>query len=77
MTYSMIIQKNLYDPEYINGLQTWQQVTEKLRSGLPTGTKSVHIYKFSSNNKTIGSCIVTMANIVKVANTLRDKQALY
>ena len=77
MTYSMIIQKNLYDPEYINGLQTWQQVTEKLRSGLPHGTTAVNIYKFSSNNKTIGSCIVTMANIVKVANTLRDKQALY
>lgn len=74
MTYSMIFEKRFSDSEYINGLQTWQQVTAKLRNGLPQDTIAVRIYKYSSDYKTLGSCNVTMTNIVRVANSLRDKQ---
>jgi hypothetical protein len=76
MTYSMIIEKKLRDPEYINDIETWDEVRSRLCDGLSQGTIGVHVYKFSSNSKTIGHCHVTMCNMAKVINASSDKEAL-
>ena len=77
MIYSLVINKGQYqDPQFVNGLQAWVQVTDYLRNKLDQWTSSVHIYKFSSNNRTLGEKHVTMSNICDVAFALRDKQVL-
>lgn len=76
MTYSLVITRNQSDPQYILGLKTWVQVTHYLRNKLDQWTIKVHIYKLSSDNKTLGEKCVTMSNICEVAFALRDKQVL-
>lgn len=77
MSYSLVINKGQYqDPQFVNGLQTWVQVTDYLRNKLDQWTSSVHIYKFSSDNRTLGEKHVTMSNICDVAFALRDKGVL-
>lgn len=76
MTYSLVISKRQSDPQYILGLKTWAQVTHYLRNKLDQWTTSVHIYKLSSDNRTLGEKHVTMGNICEVAFALRDKQVL-
>lgn len=77
MTYSLtIIKENnskVGDFEYINGIETWLQVTEYLRNKLDQWTKKVHIYKYSSNDRLLGERNVTMGNLWEVANSLTDK----
>lgn len=72
----MIIEKRFCSPEYINGLNTWEEVKTKLCEELPQGTIRVCVYKFSSNNKTLGYCPVTMHNMAKVINASNDKEVL-
>lgn len=76
MTYSLVISKHHSDPQYVNGLTQWAEVTHYLRNKLDQWTTSVHIYKLSSNNRTLGEKCVTMGNICEVAFALRDKQVL-
>ena len=76
MTYSLVINKHHSDPTYVIGLNTWAQVTHYLRNKLDQWTISVHIYKLSSNNRTLGEKHVTMGNLCEVAFALRDKQVL-
>ena len=76
MTYSLIISKATRDCEYVNGIQTWAQVTGYLRNKLDQWTTSVHIYKLSSDHRTLGEKHVTMGNICDVAFALRDKDVL-
>ena len=76
MTYSLVISKHQSDPQYVLGLKTWAQVTHYLRNKLDQYTIRVHIYKLSSNNRTLGEKCVTMGNICEVAFALRDKQVL-
>ena len=77
MSYSLVINKGQHrDPQYVNGLQTWMQVTDYLRNKLDQWTISVHIYKYSSDDRTLGEKHVTMGNICDIAFTLRDKQVL-
>lgn len=80
MTYSLtIIRENnskVGDFEYINGIETWPQVTDYLRNKLDQWTKKVHIYKYSSDDKLLGEKCVTMGNLCEVAFALRDKQVL-
>ena len=76
MTYSLVIKRHQSDPQYILGLKTWAQVTHHLRNKLDQWTTSVHIYKLSSDNRTLGEKHVTMGNICEVAFALRDKQVL-
>lgn len=76
MTYSLIINKSSRDCEYVNGIKTWAQVTDYLRNKLDQWAISVHIYKYSSDNRVLGEKHVTMGNICDVAFALRDKQVL-
>lgn len=76
MTYSLIINRKNYDPIYKNNILTWGGVTAILRHGLDQWTTSVHIYKLSSDNRTLGEKHVTMSNICDVAFALRDKNVL-
>ena len=76
MTYSLVINKHHSDPTYVNGLNTWAQVTHYLRNKLDQWTTSVHIYKWSSNSRCLGEKHVTMGNLCEVAFALRDKQVL-
>jgi hypothetical protein len=76
MRYSMIISKRNADPIYKNDILTWSKVTAILRHGLDQWTTSVHIYKYSSDNRLLGEKHVTMGNICDVAFTLRDKNVL-
>lgn len=73
MTYSLAINRHHYDPSYINDIKTWAQVTEYLRNKLDQWTTSVHIYKYSSNDRLLGERNVTMGNLWEVANSLTDK----
>ena len=76
MTYSLVIEYRNSDPKVINGIKTWPEVTGYLRHKLDQWTIKVYIYKYSSDNKTLGEKCVTMANLVDVCLALRDKQVL-
>ena len=76
MTYSLIINRNHSDPTYVNGLTQWAQVTNYLRNKLDQWTTSVHIYKYSSDDRVLGETHVTLGNLCEVAFALRDKQVL-
>ena len=76
MTYSLIIVRGNSDPTYVNDIKTWPQVTYYLRHKLDQWTIKVHIYKWSNNNRCLGSKCVTMGNLVDVCLALRDKQVL-
>jgi len=76
MEYNLIIGKKNADPEYKNGLKQWRDVTAILRNGLDQWTISVHIYKYSSDNRLLGEKHVTMGNLWDVTNSLTDKVLL-
>jgi hypothetical protein len=76
MEYSLIIKKRNADPEYKNGLKLWKDVTAIRRNGLDQWTISVHIYKYSSDNRLLGEKHVTMGNLWDVTNSLTDKVLL-
>jgi hypothetical protein len=76
MKYSLTIEHMNSDPTYVNDIKTWPQVTYYLRKRLDQRTTSVHIYKWSSNNRCLGEKWVTMSNICDVAFALRDKVLL-
>lgn len=73
MRYSLIIEHNHSDPTYINGIKSWNEVTDYLKNKLDQWTIRVHIFKYSSNDKLLGERCVTMGNLVKVALSLTDK----
>lgn len=74
MTYSLIIRKGQYnDPAYVNGIKTWTEVIQYLKHKLDQWTTSVHIYKYSSNDRLLGEKRVTMSNLCEVAYSLTDK----
>lgn len=73
MTYSLVITKNHSDPTYMNDIPTWDKVREILRNGLDQYTISVHIYKLSSNHRTLGEKHVTMGNLWNVLSYGTDK----
>lgn len=76
MTYSLIIKRQNSDPSYINDIKTWDEVLDYLRNKLDQWTTSVHIYKYSSNDRLLGERNVTMGNMWEVANSLTDKVLL-
>jgi len=73
MTYSLIIEQYCADAKYVNDIKTWKEVTDFLKNQLSQLTTCVHIFKFSSNSKTLGSKVVTMGNLFDVCNSLTDK----
>ena len=76
MEYNLIIGKKYADPEYNNGLKQWRDVTAILRNGLDQWTISVHIYKYSSDNRLLGEKHVTMGNHWDMTKSLTDKVLL-
>lgn len=76
MTYSMIINRANGDPTYKNDIPTWENVTDILKKGLDQWTTSVHIYKYSSNDRLLGEKCVTMGNLWDVANSPKDNIVL-
>ena len=73
MTYSLIIVRGNSDPTHVTDLKSWPQVTYYLRHKLDQWTTKVHIYKWSNNNRCLGSKCVTMGNLWEVANSANDK----
>ena len=73
MTYSLTIERNYRDPQYINDIETWNDVLDILKNKLDKWTKKVFIHKFSKNNKCLGSKCVPMGNLWEVANSVNDK----
>ena len=73
MTYSLTIVRQHSDPSYVNDIKTWDDVLDYLRNKLDQWTTSVHIYKYSSNDRLLGERNVTMGNLWEVANSLTDK----
>ena len=73
MKYSMTIEYNNSDPKYINDITTWGDVLDTLRHRLDQWVIKVHIYKWSSNNRCLGSRCVTMGNLYFVAGSPTDK----
>ena len=73
MSYGLIIKRHNADPTYKNGIGTWKEVLDIIRSGLDQWTVGVHIYKYSSNDRLLGKKYVTMGNLWVVANSDTDK----
>ena len=73
MTYSLVITKQHSDPTYILNLKSWEDVIHHLKYKLDQYTIGVHIYKNSSNNRTLGERNVTMGNMWSVLNSPNDK----
>ena len=77
MTYSLTIVKGKHsDPVYVNDIKTWPEVTSYLKNKLDQWTTSVHISKYSSDDRLLGESHVTMGNLCDVAFALRDKDVL-
>lgn len=76
MKYSLTIEHNNSSPSYKNDIKTWSEVLDILRNGLDQWTIKVHIYKWSSNNRCLGSRCVTMSNLYFVAGSPTDKVLL-
>ena len=76
MTYSLIIEHKNSDPKHIKDIATWDEVLNILRNGLDQWTIKVHIYKWSSNDRCLGSKCVTMGNLWDIANSANDKVLL-
>ena len=72
MTYSLIIKRQYKCGEYVNGILSWRDVTSYLRNKLDSKVVSIEIFKYSSTYRCLGQKLVTIDNIVKVANSLRD-----
>lgn len=73
MKYSVTLERDYRDTKYINGIKTWNEVLDILKNKLDQWTKKVHIYKWSSNSRCLGSKCVTMGNLWEVANSVNDK----
>lgn len=73
MRYSLTIERNYRDPQFINDIETWNDVLDILKKKLDQWTKQVYIYKFSKNDRCLGSKRVTMGNLWEVANSASDK----
>jgi hypothetical protein len=73
MRYSLTIERTYRDPQFINDIETWNDVLDILKKKLDQWTKKVYIYKFSKNDRCIGSKCVTMGNLWEVANSVNDK----
>ena len=76
MTYSLTLNKYMSDPKYINGIKTWKEVTDCLKYDLGNGVISVHIYKYSSDGRCLGSIGVNMGNFWNVVTETKDKNVL-
>lgn len=76
MKYGMTIEYNHADPKYINDIATWGDVLDTLRRGLDQWVIKVHIYKWSKNDRCLGSRCVTMGNLWDIANSANDKVLL-
>ena len=76
MTYSITIGYNHSDPKYINGLTKWEEVLDILKNKLDQWVIKVHIYKWSKNDRCIGSKCVTMGNLWDVCSNGTDKVLL-
>jgi len=73
MTYSLVVEQYRADTKYVNDIKTWKEVIDFLKNHLTPLTTCVHIFKFSSNSKTLGSKVVTMGNLSDVCCSLTDK----
>jgi len=73
MKYSLVINRNYCDSTCVNDIKTWIGVTDYLKHKLDVRTISVHIYKYSSNDRLLGEKHVTMSNLCDVAYSLSDK----
>ena len=76
MTYSITIEYNHADPKFINGLTKWEEVLDILKNKLDQWVNHVHIYKWSKNDRCLGSKCVTMGNLWDIANSANDKVLL-
>lgn len=76
MKYGMIIEHKNSDPKHINDIATWDEVLNILRNGLDQWTIKVHIYKWSKNDRCLGSKCVTMGNLWEVCWDGTDKVLL-
>ena len=72
MTYSIIIEKRNSDPQYVNDIETWDDVLDYLKHRLDKQAINARIYKWSSNNKCLGEKLVTMSNMWDVTNSKTD-----
>ena len=76
MTYSLTIEYKDSSPKFINDIETWGDVLDTLRHKLDQWTIKVHIYKWSSDNRCLGSKCVTMGNLYFMATAPTDKVLL-
>lgn len=76
MTYSIIIEKRNSDPQYVNDIETWDDVLDYLKHRLDKQTITARIYKWSSNNRCLGEKLVTMSNMWFVLSVGTDKVLL-
>jgi hypothetical protein len=76
MTYSIIIEKRNSDPQYVNDIETWDDVLDYLKNRLDKQAINARIYKWSSNNRCLGEKLVTMSNMWFVLSVGTDKVLL-
>lgn len=76
MKYSLTIEHHNSSPSYKNDIKTWSEVLDILRNGLDQWTTRVYVYKWSKNDRCLGSRCVTMGNLYFVAGSPTDKVLL-
>ena len=76
MKYSLTIEHNNSSPSYKNDIKTWSEVLDILRNGLDQWAIRVYVYKWSSNNRCLGSRCVTMGNLWNICWDGTDKVLL-
>ena len=76
MTYSIIIEKRNSDPQYVNDIETWDDVLDYLKHRLDKQAINARIYKWSSNSRCLGEKPVTMSNMWFVLSVGTDKVLL-
>ena len=76
MSYSLTIEHNNSSPSYKNDIKTWSEVLDILRNGLDQWTIRVYVYKWSKNDRCLGSKCITMGNLWEVCWNGTDKVLL-
>ena len=73
MQYSLVINKQWCDNEYVLNIYSWEQVVDWLKNKLDTYATSVLVEKWSSNGRCIGKKVVRMSNFHEVVTSPTDK----
>lgn len=74
MTYSLVLEGR-YDNQFEchNDISTWKEVTDFLRNKLNAWVCKVLIFKYSSDDRTLATKVVTMGNLIDIATSANDK----